>query len=453
MSTEACSSCGAQLDPLATRCPECGASTRHRKRGELSGMRIDPERIERVLVELDLESPSRSWGRPSDRPTHSEDRDAQVRARRRFDDAPAAETPARAPRSEPPPALSLETPHAREPGGATTSAATAARQPTHGAHATTEPGHQNHAPASQGLPDSEGAVRLPTAHTEPHGKLQAAATPRASAARPPVLASEALLRDLAPARPAPRALRYCAASLGAAGLALVLLLTGDRGIGVPVSAAFLTLVLLSMAPMHYAARAASVVTVASSGLVLILASTMGRASRDESLVLTLAVTLLAAGLYFRAFHRASGLARVLVILGVLVGIAFLEMSGALRHLTMNDTAWQSWVPRLLSLPFGFLLMLSLLAFMDSRTTGGCSVWASCVLLFHGLHAGLHWLRMIWPKGATEPELARVATNLALAWLCTPLFTALLALGLAQVLASTMARTAGASGAGPSQRPT
>jgi hypothetical protein len=133
------------------------------------------------------------------------------------------------------------------------------------------------------------------------------------------------------------------------------------------------------------------------------------------------------------------LARTLVAFGLVAGATHLGMNETLHNLTVFDMEWQSWAPRLLSVCFGLVLMLALLAFMDSRTTAGCNVWGGLVLCFYATSSGLALLRATWPKGSTELDLSLVPAEITLSWLCGPLFIAAFCLSLAQILAATLAR--------------
>jgi hypothetical protein len=203
--------------------------------------------------------------------------------------------------------------------------------------------------------------------------------------------------------------------------------------------AFAALAVLGIPRMPYAARAAAIATVAATGLVVVLWTDVGHVESGNMLVLTLTVNVLAAGLFFRAWHRASALARVMVALGIVLGSSFLWMSQVFTQLTMVDTAWQSWAPRLVALPFAILLMLSLLSFMNARTTAGATAWGTFVLLWYALHATLKMLQAVWPKYAEQPDFARVEPETLLAWGSAPIFSALLALSIAQLIASGIAR--------------
>ena len=84
-------------------------------------------------------------------------------------------------------------------------------------------------------------------------------TPSAqSAASPPVLASECLRKDFAPASPGGRPVRGVTTLVGVLGLGIALLLGRMQGLGIPLGGAFAALALLGVVPLAYAARAATV---------------------------------------------------------------------------------------------------------------------------------------------------------------------------------------------------
>jgi hypothetical protein len=158
-------------------------------------------------------------------------------------------------------------------------------------------------------------------------------------------------------------------------------------------------------------------------------------------MLTVAVNLLATGLFFRSWHRASVVARIIVAAGIALSSLHLWLSGEFHELTLADVTWQSWLPRIVVLVFCILLLLSLLAFMDARSTGGSSVWATFILIWQGLHSAVTIVHSGWPKDAQAFDLARVPTDTLLAWTSTPLLSGLLTVGLAQLLAAGLASAA------------
>jgi hypothetical protein len=412
MNAPLCTECGASVDPNAERCERCGAQLEPRRLHEGSDVRIEPERIDAALPS-ELAPASGRWGRVSDHPQAD---------------------------SEAAPLTLSDRPH-KNPEELFESSATQVEQNEQGQV------HAAHPPTDSAVAvDASPPLRPIAPLLEPRAATTSGAHPT-QPRRPPVLASEALLRDLAPSRPARSALRIWCPLLGVLGATGAWLLTGGHGLGWPLTGAFASLALLGLSPMPYQGRASAVSTVAGTGLALVLWADAQTRGGSTAIMLAASVTLLAMGLFFRGWHRASILARFIVATGVLLGGCALWLSGELAHLTLFDTDWQSWLPRLVGLGFGLLLMFSLLAFMDSRTTGGAGVWATLVLLWHAVHAAVAIALTAWPKSEAQFDLARVPLDSLLAWSSAPPLTALLALGLSQLLAAGLAD----SDAGPGHR--
>jgi hypothetical protein len=415
-----CPACGAISAPEAERCEACDARLRPRLRGAAAGVRIDHDRLE-AIADLDIGGGEARWGPANGSGSATQSAPEQPSA--------GAPTPTRRASDRPPalpePAAGVQ---ARE------AAASAQQAPAPTAYPASAVDPDFRAPL-----DAEVVVFAPGAAPEAAAAARPAREPR-PAVRPPVLASEALLRDLTPAEPAPLVLRVWSIVGGILGLGAVTLATGQQGIGVPLSVLLLALVVLGLAMMPYAARATAVLAVSGSGLALVLwTEELAHAVEPATLLLSIAVTLLATGLFLRSWHRASLLARTLVVLGIMAGAAHLALNDAVRSLTMLDTQWQSWAPRVFVVVLCLLLVLALLAFMDARSTGACSVWAGAVLLFHSASSTLDLLRASWPNGTHTPDLARIPPDLVLAWIVGPLFNAAFAIAIAQMLAMALAR--------------
>jgi hypothetical protein len=246
-----------------------------------------------------------------------------------------------------------------------------------------------------------------------------------------VLASEALRKELAPATPASAQVRQVTFAVGLIGLAAALVVCGLSGLGVPLGGTFLALSLLGLVPLPYQARAAALVTIAGSGLAVVTWSRLEHAINLERLVLLVGILVLSMALLFRTWHRASLLARALVALGASVCAGWLVMSGAMQRLLVLEAGWQQWLPAVLPLPLAVVLLLSLLAFMDSRTTGGCGAWAGLLLGWYAVYTWAELLPLYWPRSGFVFE--RVQPDLAMTTLSGPLFAIVLAAGLAQLL--------------------
>jgi hypothetical protein len=249
-----------------------------------------------------------------------------------------------------------------------------------------------------------------------------------------VLASEALRKDVAPATPGARPVRGVTALVGVLGVGIALLLGSRQGLGIPLGGAFAALALLGLAPLAYAARAAAVVTIAGSGLAVVIWGRLDHGSQLDPLVPMIGCSVLATALLFRSWHRASVLARALVALGIALCAGWVWLSGALQRLLVLEGHWQSWLPALLVVPLVILLLLALLAYMDSRSTGACALWSALVLGWYALFAWLDVIELAWPDRSAQAEWHRVAPEVAIMLVSGPLFAIALALGLAQLLA-------------------
>jgi ribosomal protein L37E len=403
MTARTCTECGAtSANVTSDHCEACGAPLESRRLHENSDVRIESERLAAALPD-EVSVPVGRWGRVSDHP-HASDETMSSESERHAHPPPDAAAMAK-------PTKSVDA----------TAAQVAGPTATHNDIAVV--------PVPRSDSGSHAALPIEARASSPNPSV-----PR----RPPVLASEALLRDLAPSRPARSALRIWCPLLGALGIANAWFLTRGAGLGWPLTGAFVGLALLGLPPMPYAGRASAVATVAGTGLALVMWTDAHGQEGLSSIVLATAVTLLATGLLFRSWHRGSLLARIIVLAGVMLSSLFLWMSGDLSHLTVFDMVWQSWLPRLVSLAFAMLLLLSLLAFMDARSTAGATVWAGFILSWHALYTIVEVLHAAWPKYATRLETSRIPIDTLLAWTSGPLFTALLAIGLAQLLAAGLA---------------
>lgn len=417
MSARVCTQCGASASDQAEVCEACGAPLEARRLHEDSDVRIEPERIDAALpIEVPAMTSGR-WARVSDQPPPLLD-----------DDADEGNKIVTAPH---------ELPHSSPD----VHAAAADRVAVLSENGSTQIAVAGIAAAGGGS-DIAIAPSATTTSPQPRASLTDLTAIHPSGPpvpkRPPVLASEALLRDLAPARPARRALRFWCPLLGVLGTAIAWLLTQGQGLGWLIAGTFAALAVLGLPPMPYQGRASAVTTVSATGLVLLLWTDPTGPAGTRRVLLTASVTLLASGLLFRAWHRASGLSRSIVALGVVLASLFLWLSGGLNDLTLVDTEWQSWLPRVVALSFAMLLLLALLAFMDARSTGGATVWAILILCWNALNAAVTILHDAWPKQARAFDLGRIPTTTLLVWTSAPLLTALLAIGLAQLMAAGVA---------------
>jgi hypothetical protein len=252
--------------------------------------------------------------------------------------------------------------------------------------------------------------------------------------RPPVLASEALRKELVPATPASRGGRIAIIAIGLVGLAAALLTGAGLGLAIPLGGAFLALAALGILPMSYSTRAAATATLGTSGLIVVIWSELQQGGELKPLVLLAGVVVLATALLFRGWHRASLLARALVALGIALCTTWVGTSATLHQLLVLEGSWQHWLPPLLSMPLPVLLLLSLLAFMDSRSTGGAAVWACFLLGWYTLFSWAGLIQLAWlPGGAIDRS--SVPANVAISVIARPLLGIVVAQGVAQLLAA------------------
>jgi hypothetical protein len=434
MTARTCMACGSDVAESADRCPHCDAE-QEKLFHESSDVRLEVDRLGE-LPNADLSLPAGRWGRASEHPKASPST-PNPGVNESFPPVPNVPRPSDEPELRP----SLVEPEARE----LLAAAAAARIDSPVPAAPVEPPEELRLPPSPPAHEEVTLRTLMVPTPEVRATSPYATGAHAPVVRPPVLASEALQRDLTPAEPAPHLLRFWSPVLGLLGVAATWFLTRGHGIGAPLCGAFAALALLGLPRMPYAARAAAVATVAATGLAVVLWAEMSGDDGPRAVVLNLTVTLLAAGLFFRAWHRASALSRFMVAVGILLGASFLWMSGVFNQLTMLDTAWQSWAPRLVGLPFGMLLMLSLLSFMNARTTAGAAAWGTFILLWYAAYTTLELLHAVWPKTAEAPDFSLLDPQTLLVFGSAPIFSALLALGLAQLIAAGIAKSTPGSG--------
>lgn len=255
----------------------------------------------------------------------------------------------------------------------------------------------------------------------------------AKAARPPVLASESLREDLEPTEPGRVALRIVGTTCALVGAATLLLLGNLEAVQLVLAAAFGVIALLCIAPIGYAPRACGVLGVGTLGLALDTGARMLAGGPAEAPVLAAGIAVLSGGLLFRARYRASRVARLAIALGIAVVGAWFLLAGGLTSGPEIDGSVRGWLPFVMRVGLLPLLLLSLLAFMDASSTGGARVWAVLLVLWYAGNVGVH----LGLGLADHPEIFALETLRASATAITvaaPLFLALAAMALAQVLA-------------------
>ena len=284
--------------------------------------------------------------------------------------------------------------------------------------------------------DSAEFERRPTSSWPPRPiEVPPRATPTGlQAALPPVLASDVLRSELSPATPAVQRVRASLAVLGVIGFVGAMLLVGPLAFGAVIGGAFAALAALGAVLMAYQTRAAASVAIAGAGLAVTTWNRLQHGAALGAVVLLMGVTLLGTALVFRGWHRGSALARLLVGIGIVVCATWLATSGQIERLVAPADAWQSWLGPALELLLVAVLLLSLLAFMDSRSTGACGVWGGVLLGWYTLYTWTGLLTLYWPAQNSEFVVQRVTGEFGLTLLATPIFVCVLALGLSQLLA-------------------
>jgi hypothetical protein len=203
--------------------------------------------------------------------------------------------------------------------------------------------------------------------------------------RPPYLASEILREDLTPSDPGRKHLDLILHIAPALGVVAVLS-SGLHRVATWVSLGVLAaMFLLTRFELDHVLQSALVAGL--GGLTLAAAATarviLGGGS--DGPMLAAAATLLPAALLFRAWYRAAYTARVLVALALVLGLTWATWTSHSDLLAL-EFDWASWVPALAWYVYCLLCLLSLLAFMNEETTGGCDVWALGLWVWYGLYA-------------------------------------------------------------------
>ena len=134
----------------------------------------------------------------------------------------------------------------------------------------------------------------------------------------------------------------------------------------------------------------------------------------------------------RRFRQPLRLARGLVAGGIVVGAIWLAISGALVDVATIESAWESWLPALLGVALAPLLALAALGFMTHNSTGGCRTWATILLGWLALYEGASHAAALFP--VVGPSFGGGwQAGVAMGAVATPLFTALTAMAMAQLL--------------------
>jgi hypothetical protein len=261
-------------------------------------------------------------------------------------------------------------------------------------------------------------------------------------------------------------MRVLATALGLGGAAAVLALGGATAVPLIGASGLALVAAAGVAPLRYRDRA---VIVLGFSLPLLLLHVLGEASSTgaarHGALLGLGVAGLSGALFFRAEHRASRVARVLVGVGIAACATWMAVSGVLASAVVRSWHWQAWVPAALAVSLVGLLCLSLLAFMAPSSGGGCRAWGASLLGWYALALGAWVTAAAWPGGGAAAAAGASAGGAGGAGTADALRSGattavgaavsatLVALAMSQVLASVSARQRpGEGGRGPQPPP-
>lgn len=299
-------------------------------------------------------------------------------------------------------------------------------------------------PVADEVPNSE--PEAPAIPRDPSAAMASTLPPPRRTLAPPVLASEALRKEMTPAEPGRVLLPVVVCATSTLAVSLCLWLVGFDKHGLAVAATFLALSAIALWPMPYSSRAGALAVLSGGGM---LSATWVRAQQapqePHALGLTGAVLLLGTALQLRAWHRGSVSARVLVALGLGAGALWLGVQAPWLHLSSLPSDPRLSLPVVLPIPFGILLMVSLLAFMDARTTGASGLWSLCLWGWYACFVAAE----IVAQNAVQDTTSGLAPGASItAWLerdpaltlslvTAPLLLPTVGIALAQLLASAL----------------
>jgi hypothetical protein len=257
-------------------------------------------------------------------------------------------------------------------------------------------------------------------------------SPSERLSRPPVLASEALMEDLAPVEPAGASARIWCAALGA-GFAVVgaLPLLGLRPGGLTAAVPSLVIgaiaLVAALARVTYRQRAVAMVVLGLLSGVVDLGGTRaalatGAGGVGWSLSRLVPAIALAAALIFRSRYRAYGGARIFLGAALLTAVPFAIHS----VIGFSDGFGPGQIGAVVAL---IAIAASLTGFMGSETTGAGPYLAWGIVLALATELGL---RALWAPGAL-----RTPTNIIHVSIAATAFVGaavLAALGLFQIAA-------------------
>lgn len=193
--------------------------------------------------------------------------------------------------------------------------------------------------------------------------------------RPPILASEALRREMIPEEPDATAGRLKIAAISVLAISLCAFTDRDWRAGILV--ALMSVIFVGvLLPIAYQMRASLLLGTGALGWGLCVALGDMNEPVPAWPLLSLSVAALGMGLMYRSAHRASRESRIVVLVALLATLFWVAAVGAAAFVQL-PTALHS----VAAVALGLLLVLSLLAFMPSNATGASRVWATALLLW------------------------------------------------------------------------
>lgn len=249
--------------------------------------------------------------------------------------------------------------------------------------------------------------------------------------RPRYLASELLQKEWFPRAPLRRTLRWGSVALGVLGVGTTFALGGLDGNAFGLVALFALCAVAGVVPLEAELRGAALGLIGASGAGWLgyLSSADGAGAATPLLIAC--VTLTVAALLFRAAHKTSKLARVLVGVGLVAVAGYLVLTGGVDAMVVESMAWQSWVVPVSRFLLIATVLLGALTFLDPTGHGGAWILGGSLLGWLALDACGSLLVATWPVRAPAAELTpeRLLVMGAL-----PIFAAVTAGGLCQLLA-------------------
>lgn len=250
---------------------------------------------------------------------------------------------------------------------------------------------------------------------------------RRAVCAPPVLASVALREDLRPAQPGAVAATRLALWVGLGGAVVTLLLAGFSALPALCAVVLACVASAGISPLSYRARATALLALGAPGLAVCVAFSVLHAGPPLLALLVVAVCALAGGLLFRAAYRASNLARAVVAGGLVLGVLWLGLGGAWHGVVDVFSDASPGIGGLVAAYLAIPLVLSLLAFMGSDSTGAGRMTSTMLCAWLVVYAAARSLPFTWPL---PHESLASAGVLAVA---LPCFVAVTSVALAQLL--------------------